>query len=73
MPVPDVDGGLNFQGFSPRILTGKLPDDQSAKKPFYGASEVPYELAVNKQTLPTTLTKFNITSKVVHKLPSVRK
>ena len=63
MPVLDVDGGLNFQGYNPRILTGRLP--VSDPKPFYfGGSEVPTSLG---------LSKSGMSMKVVKKLPFIRK
>lgn len=41
MPVKDVDGGLVFQGFSPRTLTDRLPKETYTSVPFrFGASNV---------------------------------
>ncbi len=41
MPVADIDYGLRFQGFSPRIETGRLPRDTYVSKPFlFGGSNV---------------------------------
>jgi hypothetical protein len=41
MPVPDIDGGLVWKGFSPRTETGRLPKDRYVSRPFYfGASNV---------------------------------
>jgi hypothetical protein len=62
MPVLDVDGGLNFQGYNPRILTGRLP---AQEKPFYfGGSQVPSSLG---------LSKSGMSMRVVKKLPFIRK
>jgi hypothetical protein len=79
MPVKDPDGGLTFQGYDPRLFTGKLPVDQTATKPFYfGGSEVPTDLGIHgsgmRQQTPIGAKSTNplITSRV-HKLPSVRK
>jgi hypothetical protein len=45
MPFPDIDGGLTFQGYNPRILTDRLPKEQSVSRPFYlGGSQVPVGL-----------------------------
>jgi hypothetical protein len=39
----DVDGGLVYQGFSPKTQTGRLPVDKSVSKPFlFGGSNVRY-------------------------------
>jgi hypothetical protein len=39
MSIVDLDGGLVFQGYNPRILTDRLPREQP---PFYfGGSQVP--------------------------------
>jgi hypothetical protein len=41
MPVKDVDGGLVFQGFSPRTLTDRLPRETYTSVPFrFGGSNV---------------------------------
>lgn len=41
MPVKDVDGGLVFQGFSPRTLTDRLPKETYTSVPFrFGGSNV---------------------------------
>jgi hypothetical protein len=62
MPVLDVDGGLTFQGYNPRILTGRLP---AREKPFFfGGSQIPSSLG---------LSKSEITTKVSKKLPFIRK
>jgi hypothetical protein len=42
MPVVDVDGGLNFSNYNPRILTGKLPAEQPIF--YFGGSQVPANL-----------------------------
>jgi hypothetical protein len=62
MPVLDVDGGLIFQGYNPRILTGRLP---AQEKPFFfGGSQIPSSLG---------LTKSGMTTRLVKKLPFIRK
>jgi hypothetical protein len=41
MPVPDVDYGLVWQGFSPSTLTHRLPKETYASVPFrFGGSNV---------------------------------
>jgi hypothetical protein len=37
----DVDGGLVYQGFSPKTQTGRLPVDKYVSKPFFfGGSNI---------------------------------
>lgn len=74
MPIRDVDGGLNFQGFNPRIITGKVAKDQSVSKPFYqGGSEVPEytNLGLSSNNTTKNLTK-NISTRVIKKLAGKR-
>tara|TARA_R110002126_G_scaffold41650_2_gene121225 strand:- start:461 stop:658 length:198 start_codon:yes stop_codon:yes gene_type:complete len=41
MPVKDIDGGLGFQGFSPRTITGRLPKDTYNSVPMeFGGSNL---------------------------------
>lgn len=41
MPVKDIDGGLTFQGFSPRTITGRLPTETYNSVPFeFGGSNL---------------------------------
>lgn len=41
MPVKDIDGGLNFSGFSPRTITGRLPAETYNSVPFeFGGSNI---------------------------------
>ena len=41
MPVKDIDGGLTFQGFSPRTITGRLPRETYNSVPFnFGGSNL---------------------------------
>jgi len=41
MPVKDVDGGLVYQGFNPRVITDRLPVDKYITVPFrFGGSNV---------------------------------
>lgn len=74
MPIKDPDGGLVFQGFNPRIITGKLPKDQYVSKPFYqGGSEVPenINISLSSNKTATELHKKSST-RVVKKLPGKR-
>ena len=32
MPIKDIDGALIWQGYSPRLFTGKLPAEQYVEK-----------------------------------------
>ena len=42
----DIDGGLVFEGFSPRTQTGRLPVDKYVSVPFlFGGSNVRYYLS----------------------------
>lgn len=75
MPVKDVDGGLVWQGYDPRLFTGRLPQDQYVSKPFYfGGSQVPTDLGMPPSSYSGSgmMSKKHILSKV-KKLPSVRK
>ena len=66
MPVADIDGGLTFQGYNPKILTGRLPKQE---KPFYfGGNNVPFDLALKNQPVK----RYSITQKVMT-LPSIMK
>ena len=71
MPIKDIDGGLNFQGFNPRILTDRLPKEQYVSKPFYfGGSQVSESL--NKMTLSSQQTSKNLSTKVIKKMAGKR-
>ena len=73
MPVKDVDGGLIWQGYAPRLFTGKLPQEQYVSKPFYfGGSQVPSELGLPKSAYSGTGMK-SYALRGVKKLPSIRK
>lgn len=67
MPVPDPDGGINFQGYNPKILTGR---SEPPYKPFYfGGSQVPMYLnKINNSNQNPTL-RQDPTKKVIKKLP----
>ncbi len=68
MPSVDIDGGLTFQGYNPRVLTGNLPKQQ---KPFYfggAGAAVPFDLGLKNQPVK----RFSITQKVMS-LPSIMK
>jgi len=42
----DIDGGLVFEGFSPRTQTGRLPVDKYVSVPFlFGGSNIRYYLS----------------------------
>jgi len=70
MPVYDVDGGLNFQGYSPRLFTGRLPIDQTASRPFYmGGSQVPVALGLTEDRVESMPTGKFTASKVVRVIP----
>ena len=75
MPVKDPDGGLNFQGYDPRTLTGKIPVDQTATKPFrFGGSNVPINLGIDKsESRKVESRKVNCSLSLVHKYPFIRK
>lgn len=75
MPVKDVDGGLNWRGYDPRLFTGRLPHDQYVSKPFYfGGSQVPTNLGMPPSSYSGSgmMSKKPILSKV-KKLPLMRK
>lgn len=68
MPVPDIDGGIIFQGYNPRILTGRLP--ARSPKPFYfGGSQVPSSLGLPESSYSGS----GMSMRVVKKLPFIRK
>lgn len=71
MPSFDVDYGLNFQGYNPRILTGRLPAS-SPKQFYFGGSEVPSSLELPKSSYSGIGIK-NCKMRVVKKLPLIRK
>lgn len=74
MPIKDPDGGMVFQGFNPRIITGKLPKDQSVSKPFYqGGSEVPeYTSLALSSNNTSKQTAKNVSTRIVKKLAGKR-
>ena len=52
MPVKDVDGGLVWDGYNPRLFTDKLPKEQYVAKPFYfGGSQVPESIGLDDTNL----------------------
>lgn len=77
MPVKDVDGGLVWKNYNPRMFGDKLPAEQYVSKPFYfGASQVPIglgnpQLSSNDTSL-TPRGKSAVMRRVM-KLPSIRK
>ena len=75
MPVKDVDGGLVWDGYSPRIFTGRLPKEQYVSKPFFfGGSQVPTDLGLSPRSYSGTgMTCPSCKTRVVKKLPSIRK
>jgi hypothetical protein len=66
MPQKDIDGGLNFQGYNPRVLTGRLPKEQI--KFYVGGNNVPFDLALKAHPVK----RYSITQKVMT-LPSIMK
>lgn len=75
MPVKDIDGGLPWNGYNPRLFSGKLPDEQYVSKPFYfGGSQVPSELGLSKSEYSGTgVTKCSCRLRKLRKLPNIRK
>ena len=75
MPVKDVDGGLVWQGYDPRLFTGRLPQDQYVSKPFYfGGSQVPTDLGMSPQSYSGSgMMSRHPKLRGVKKLPSMRK
>ena len=75
MPVKDVDGGLVWQGYDPRLFSGRLPQDQYVSRPFYfGGSQVPTDLGMSQSSYSGSgmMSKGHILRNV-KKLPSMRK
>lgn len=75
MPVKDVDGGLVWQGYDPRLFTGKLPQDKYVEKPFYfGGSQVPTDLGLPKNSYSGTgMSCSQCKMRAIKKLPNIRK
>jgi len=74
MPVKDVDGGLTFQGFNPRILTDKLPRDQYVSKPFYfGGAQAPVALGLPPRSYSGAASCSSCRMRAVKKLPGIRR
>lgn len=75
MPIKDIDGGLVWQGYNPRLFNDKLPQEQYVSKPFYfGQSQVPTSLGLSKsQYSGTGITKCSCRLKKLRKLPNIRK
>lgn len=43
MPVPDIDSGMIWQGFSPSTITHRIPKETYVSVPFrFGGSNVRY-------------------------------
>ena len=52
MPVFDKDGGMVWQGFSPRTITDRLPKDTYNSVPFrFGGSNV-WDYTPSSSTIP---------------------
>lgn len=69
MPLKDVDGGLVWQGYNPRLFNDRLPKEA---RPFYfGGSQVPIELGKTTSGSGFALSYRPKTKKVM-KLPSMR-
>lgn len=75
MPVKDVDGGLVWQNYNPRMFGDRLPVDKYVEKPFYfGGSNIPTELGMSKsQYSGSGMTCSACRLRSVKKLPSIRK
>ena len=74
MPILDVDGGLVWNGYSPRLFTGRLPKEQYASLPFYfGGSNVPTDLGLkrNEYSGSGMCSKCKLTTKQIRKLPNI--
>lgn len=78
MPVYDVDGGLVWRGYDPRLFSKPLPKEQYISKPFYfGGSQVPVFYSKSMQgtgmmastQMPTAIPELKIESKSKIKLP----
>ena len=75
MPVKDVDYGLIWQGYNPRLFTGRLPQEQYVSRPFYfGGSQVPTDLGMPPSSYSGSgMMSTNAKLRSVKKLPSMRK
>jgi hypothetical protein len=75
MPVKDVDAGLIWQNYNPRMFRDRLPADQSVSKPFFfGGSQIPTDLGLSKsQYSGSGMTCSACRLKSVKKLPNIRK
>jgi hypothetical protein len=75
MPVKDVDGGLIWNNYNPRMFGDKIPADKYVEKPFFfGGSQVPYQLGLSKtQYSGTSMTNCACRLKSVKKIPNLRK
>jgi hypothetical protein len=70
MPIKDPDGGLNFQNFNPRIITGKVAKDQSVTKRFYqGGSQIPEYINLGLSSNDTSKSSKKISTRIFKKLP----
>ena len=80
MPVKDVDGGIIWRGYNPRILSERLPKEQYVSKPFYfGGSNVPTDLGLPKSSysgtgMSVSTTEYRYSGKQTRpKFPLLRK
>jgi hypothetical protein len=75
MPIKDVDGGLPWNGYSPRLFTGQLPAEQYVSVPFYfGGSAVPTGLDIPKSAYQGSGVHRNACRiKCLKKMPNMRK
>jgi hypothetical protein len=78
MPVKDVDGGLVWNNYNPKMFGDKSPAEQYVSKPFYfGGSQVPMGLSnpqlSSNDTSLTPQSRSKISMRKVMKLPSMRK
>jgi hypothetical protein len=75
MPVKDIDGGLVWQNYNPRMFGDRLPADKYVSLPFYfGGSNIPTDLGLSKsQYSGSGMTCSACRLKSVKKLPIIRK
>lgn len=77
MPVKDVDGGLIWKGYNPRLFDDKLPKEQYVSRPFYfGGSQVPVSLGSVQGGTIASATQGMLKKPMmrgIKKLPSMRK
>jgi hypothetical protein len=74
MPTFDVDGGLNYQNYNPKILSGRQQREQYVSKPFYfGGSQVPNDLNMSQASSGSGMMSRKHILRKLFKLPNIRK